>query len=390
MSITKEIITENQLFESSDILDAAGFLEPCHHDAENLIDYNTKSEMNAKEDDDPATVPTTPTLTATVAAPSMTNRDKRKTIYVGHTMSIPAKQEQHTGGDSAGFGMLIGTPCSPTMRITSFNQPLTGTKIVGPDDVIMGKRIGKQTPSKRSPTPIGKQGPPPSQLKTPVSQNRFCSWSSKKTISPQITRKRREKVSRPLNSFMIFSNERRALLRSEFPEKDNKDISKMLGSQWASLSKADKEIYFERARTLAEQHKIDHPEWKFTRKTKKAKIKGESDESNSDGDNGNGKLKSEPQEYSDPPVTTTKRVKRKRKSSAQPSPLAQDFFSPWSMIATGLSASQAHKFEQLAQMQLKAMIRQQELRHQHQAPEKCTSMSRDPPRYVPPPPIDYH
>ena len=206
-----------------------------------------------------------------------------------------------------------------------------------------------------------------------------------------------------------------------------------------------------RAKELADQHKIDHPEWKFTRNTKKRKLEALKESQAQEAAN----EASIPDlvQYSNtlpkggPPIATHVPSKSPKKfskagvksegrsrvsalllaaastgtgtdsdsdsSSNDPcktergdeSP-SDDFVPspattprlihygqrpligevPWPLVLNGgLSSSQVQKFDQLAQMQLQAMIRQQELRHQSPGGD---SASLAPPRYVPPPSID--
>jgi hypothetical protein len=89
----------------------------------------------------------------------------------------------------------------------------------------------------------------------------------KQTKSPaaKSPKQKKEKIARPMNSFMIFARDFRAEMREKFPDIDNKDISKMLGQKWKTLGPAEKKIYYDKAREVAEQHKKDHPDWKFVR-----------------------------------------------------------------------------------------------------------------------------
>lgn len=79
------------------------------------------------------------------------------------------------------------------------------------------------------------------------------------------------RIPRPMNSFMVFAKTRRKVLQERFPNYDNKEVSRMLGEEWAKLSDDDKQVYVEEAKRLAEQHKIDFPDWKFTRSTTRTK-----------------------------------------------------------------------------------------------------------------------
>jgi hypothetical protein len=54
-----------------------------------------------------------------------------------------------------------------------------------------------------------------------------------------------KKIPRPMNSFMIFSNQYRTELRATNSELSNKQVSQLLGAKWASLTPNEKEHYAE-------------------------------------------------------------------------------------------------------------------------------------------------
>eukprot|EP01137_Pigoraptor_chileana_P005700 Opistho-2@49123 len=95
------------------------------------------------------------------------------------------------------------------------------------------------------------------------------SLSGESSTSNSVPKKNR--VKRPMNSFMIFGQKHRASLQKMHPGKDNKAISKMLGDMWFSLGEAERKSYADASRDLAEEHKKLHPEWKFKRNIKKSK-----------------------------------------------------------------------------------------------------------------------
>lgn len=232
-------------------------------------------------------------------------------------------------------------------------------------------------------------------------------------------RKAKTRVSRPLNSFMIFSNEQRALLRAQHPDYDNKVISKMLGERWAALGTAGKAKYYDQARELAEKHKVEHPEWKFTRNTKKRKamkaameagmINSEKSSINSDAQ----QMKREPNYHQE-----GKRFRGGERvlfpsnemDTGLPSYHAATGLpgSPYPTVGNGqhfktadpmmpymqqqypgpgeLSESQAERFSRLARMQLHTTIRHHELLYHANTPPQSNGA---PPPYLPPPPIDH-
>jgi len=54
-------------------------------------------------------------------------------------------------------------------------------------------------------------------------------------------------VCRPMNSFMIFSQEQRSVVRQQHPNLDNRAVSKLLGDKWTKLSENEKRVYYDRA-----------------------------------------------------------------------------------------------------------------------------------------------
>lgn len=72
--------------------------------------------------------------------------------------------------------------------------------------------------------------------------------------SPKIISK--DKSSRrPINAFMLFSQEERAKIHSENPHQDNRNVSKILGEKWYSLSAQDQQLYKIRAQQLKDSNK---------------------------------------------------------------------------------------------------------------------------------------
>ncbi|CAL36516.1 HMG box domain-containing protein [Caenorhabditis elegans] len=93
--------------------------------------------------------------------------------------------------------------------------------------------------------------------------------------------RRRSKVSanephvrRPMNAFMIFSKRHRPLVHQQYPNKDNRTVSKILGEWWYSLAADQKAEYHKLATQVKEAHFKAHPDWKWS--TKEKKIKSES------------------------------------------------------------------------------------------------------------------
>jgi hypothetical protein len=60
---------------------------------------------------------------------------------------------------------------------------------------------------------------------------------------------------RPMNSFMLFSQEERGKIHLENPHRDNRNVSKILGEKWYSLSHYQQQQYKIRAKQLQHQNK---------------------------------------------------------------------------------------------------------------------------------------
>lgn len=73
-------------------------------------------------------------------------------------------------------------------------------------------------------------------------------------------------VRRPMNAFMIFSQKERPLIHQEFPNCDNRAVSKMLGKRWYSLNSCEKKKYHEIASQLKRDHFKANPNWKWRNK----------------------------------------------------------------------------------------------------------------------------
>ncbi|CAG7818345.1 unnamed protein product [Allacma fusca] len=76
----------------------------------------------------------------------------------------------------------------------------------------------------------------------------------------------KEKIPRPPNAFMIFANEWRRKLATQFPNESNKEISVRLGIMWKNLSGDSKEEYFAASRQANEDHKKKYPDYYYSPK----------------------------------------------------------------------------------------------------------------------------
>lgn len=66
-----------------------------------------------------------------------------------------------------------------------------------------------------------------------------------------------------MNSFMVWSREKRCEILKSNPGMSNAVISKKLGSTWKGLTEEEKKPYIEEAKRLTSQHKQDYPDYKY-------------------------------------------------------------------------------------------------------------------------------
>jgi len=76
------------------------------------------------------------------------------------------------------------------------------------------------------------------------------------------------KIRRPQNAFILYSNRNRADVARQFPGLSNHAVSRLLGTQWKSLSATERKDYVDMAAAGRRQHKIDHPHYDYNRPRK--------------------------------------------------------------------------------------------------------------------------
>jgi len=91
----------------------------------------------------------------------------------------------------------------------------------------------------------------------------------------QMAINKRNRVKRPMNSFLLFSNEMRPILQAQNKDQSNAQISKLLGNAWKALPIEEKKRYVERAAKIKTDFSAAHPDYVYTktpRKHKKRKL----------------------------------------------------------------------------------------------------------------------
>ncbi len=82
-------------------------------------------------------------------------------------------------------------------------------------------------------------------------------------------KKEKNKVPRPMNSFMVFSHLERKRLAEDNPELHNADLSKILGRKWKTLSPLHRQPYIDEAERLRVQHTETFPDYKYKPRRRK-------------------------------------------------------------------------------------------------------------------------
>mmetsp|Transcript_12712 Transcript_12712/g.17748 ORF Transcript_12712/g.17748 Transcript_12712/m.17748 type:complete len:394 (-) Transcript_12712:323-1504(-) len=67
---------------------------------------------------------------------------------------------------------------------------------------------------------------------------------------------------RPMSSFLSFSNNKRASIKQQNPEKSNAEISRMLAEMWRDAPQDERQMHIDKEAVLREEYKIAMAEWK--------------------------------------------------------------------------------------------------------------------------------
>merc|ERR1719440_215316 len=81
---------------------------------------------------------------------------------------------------------------------------------------------------------------------------------------------------RPMNAFILFSNEKRSKLADLNPHMSNAAVSVLLGQRWRDMHSSEKSGYVAAAKKIKEQFHADHPDAKTRCISRKGKRKHES------------------------------------------------------------------------------------------------------------------
>ncbi|CCD64312.1 Sex-determining region Y protein [Caenorhabditis elegans] len=92
--------------------------------------------------------------------------------------------------------------------------------------------------------------------------------SSQKSASQPRTA-REPRIKRPMNAFMVWSQQRRQQIAATGQKFHNSDISKMLGAEWRKMEEHEKVPFVERAKQLREEHFNAHPDYVYRPRRRK-------------------------------------------------------------------------------------------------------------------------
>uniref|UniRef100_A0A1I7UPZ2 Sex-determining region Y protein n=1 Tax=Caenorhabditis tropicalis TaxID=1561998 RepID=A0A1I7UPZ2_9PELO len=91
--------------------------------------------------------------------------------------------------------------------------------------------------------------------------------SSSTVVSGKPTRESR--IKRPMNAFMVWSQQRRQQIAATGQKFHNSDISKMLGAEWRKMAEHEKIPFVERAKQLREEHFHTYPDYVYRPRRRK-------------------------------------------------------------------------------------------------------------------------
>ncbi|GIX71725.1 transcription factor Sox-14 [Caerostris darwini] len=94
------------------------------------------------------------------------------------------------------------------------------------------------------------------------------SMSITKLPNPLVSENMRNHIKRPMNSFMVWSRERRKKVAQENPTVPNSEISKRLGMEWNKMSLQEKQPFIDQANLLREELLRKHPDYRYRMKRK--------------------------------------------------------------------------------------------------------------------------
>ncbi|KAF5339220.1 hypothetical protein D9611_011189 [Ephemerocybe angulata] len=105
--------------------------------------------------------------------------------------------------------------------------------------------------------------------RSPTPPSRTTDSQERRTSQPSARKQTRKKrpgyIARPPNAFIIFRSDFWAAekLKPQPVERNNADISRIVGHCWNSMDAAQKKVYYDRAAQLREMHRLQYPEYRL-------------------------------------------------------------------------------------------------------------------------------
>ena len=73
-----------------------------------------------------------------------------------------------------------------------------------------------------------------------------------------------EKITRPLNSFMLYKRDCKYKYLDENPSMNSRDISRVVAEKWKYEAESVKNAYRDQAATAMREHKIKYPNYRYS------------------------------------------------------------------------------------------------------------------------------
>ena len=186
--------------------------------------------------------------TANVAQPSAT-------IITTHQSSSANKENENTPPSTR----IPTIRSAPTPSVQPSTAPVQNEAFFAKTKVLVELLT---SPSTQPPSCFG------SSLIQPETQTPYS--DATKTRS----KKRINRVKRPMNAFMVFSQLERRKIVQLAPDMHNAEISKYLGARWKRLSDVERRPFVDEAERLKQLHLREYPDYKY--KPRKRAKKGSS------------------------------------------------------------------------------------------------------------------
>jgi hypothetical protein len=113
-----------------------------------------------------------------------------------------------------------------------------------------------------------------------------CDPFNSNEINESTKSKKSSHIKRPMNAFMVWAQAARRALSKTHPTLHNAQLSKTLGSMWHQLNDEQRIPFIDEANRLRDEHKMDHPDYKYQPK-RKSKLNTNGTDSNHNNDNNN-------------------------------------------------------------------------------------------------------